>query len=241
MSPVARYDQVAGFYVAEVGDAVTDPGTAGVLRLAGDVRRRRLLDLACGQGRVARELARRGARVVGLDLSAELIAGARDAERSAPLGITYVVGDASRTDGLEAASFDGVVCNYGLSDIDDLGGALDTATTLLRPGGFLVFSILHPCFPGWGDDVSGSWPPDRGYFAEGWWRTQARSSTIRHRVGANHRTISTYLNELARRRLLVASALEPPTPPAWRSGNPAAEPVPTFLVLRCQKTEPTAP
>jgi SAM-dependent methyltransferase len=188
MCSVARYDQAADFYVAEVGDAVTDPGTAGLLRLAGDVGHRRLLDLACGQGRVARELARRGARVVGVDISAALIARAGDAERAAPLGIAYVVGDASRVLGLEVDSFDGVVCNYGLSDVDDLGGALDSVTSLLRPGGFLVFSILHPCFPGWGDDVSSSWPPGRGYFAEGWWRRRAllRDPPPRWRQPPNH-------------------------------------------------------
>jgi Methyltransferase domain len=82
----SRYDEIADFYVAEVGDSVTDPGTTGLLELVGDVRGKRLLDVACGQGRVSRALGRRQARVVGLDLSAPLIEQARTAERYDPLG-----------------------------------------------------------------------------------------------------------------------------------------------------------
>lgn len=61
MASIARYDPVADFYMAEVGDAIDDPATAALLGLIGDVAGSRLLDLACGQGRVTRELARRGA------------------------------------------------------------------------------------------------------------------------------------------------------------------------------------
>jgi 2-polyprenyl-3-methyl-5-hydroxy-6-metoxy-1,4-benzoquinol methylase len=62
---MARYDRMADFYHRAIGDDVTDPATAALLHLLGDVRGSRLMDLACGQGRVARTLARRGALVVG--------------------------------------------------------------------------------------------------------------------------------------------------------------------------------
>jgi 2-polyprenyl-3-methyl-5-hydroxy-6-metoxy-1,4-benzoquinol methylase len=53
-----------------------------------------VLDVACGHGRITRELARRRAgRVVGLDVSAQLIQKATAAELSAPLGIRYVNDD----------------------------------------------------------------------------------------------------------------------------------------------------
>jgi hypothetical protein len=98
-----------------------------------------------------------------------------------------------------------------------------------------VFSILHPCFPGWGPDVSGSWPTGRGYYQEGWWRSEAVSSGIRRRVGANHRTLSTYLNALAKCHLALQHAMEPSPPWAqWRSQQPDQDPVPVFFVARCQ-------
>ena len=197
------------FYLAEMGEAVTDPGTAALLELVGPVHGRRVLDLACGHGRVTRELIRRGATVTGLDISDALLTRGRTAEQVAPLGARYIHGDAAGSVDLPAGSFDSVVCNYGLSDIDDLAGALANVHTLLRPGRAFVFSLLHPCFPGWGNDVASSWSPGHGYFAEGWWRSDARASNLRRRVGANHRTIATYLNELAAHDLAVQRVLEP--------------------------------
>jgi ubiquinone/menaquinone biosynthesis C-methylase UbiE len=114
-----------------MSEAVTDPGTAALLELAGLVDGRRVLDLACGHGRVTRELIRRG----GLDISDALLVRARAAEQVAPLGARYIHGDAAGSLELPAGSFDSVVCNYGLSDIDDLAGALANVHHLLRPGG----------------------------------------------------------------------------------------------------------
>jgi 2-polyprenyl-3-methyl-5-hydroxy-6-metoxy-1,4-benzoquinol methylase len=231
----ARYDEVADFYVAEVGESVAgaDRAAAELLLLVGDVRGSDVLDLACGHGRVSRELARQGARVTGIDLAVKLVGYARESERVRPMGITYVVGDVAVGDCLRPASFDCVVCHFGFSDIDHLSGTLRTVRSVLRPGGRFVFSILHPCFPGWGVEVSSSWPPGAGYFREGWWRSEARSSRIRQAVGSNHRTLSTYVNALVDHGLTVERMAEPSPPPSWLEQDDSQDPVPTFLVVRC--------
>jgi SAM-dependent methyltransferase len=231
----ARYDQIAGFYDATAGQAVTDPATAALLELAGDVRGLRLLEVACGQGRVARELARRGAHVTGLDISAALLGLARAWEEHEPRGIAYVRADAAAPGVLHGEVFGGVVCNYGLSDIDDLGGLLANVARLLRPGGWFVFSLLHPCFPGWDRDAPSSWPPDQGYYHEGWWL--AGSPGFRGKVGANHRMLSTYLNALAAHGLVPERVAEPRPEPDWQQRRPGAAPVPLYLVARCRSTE----
>lgn len=76
------------------------------------------------------------------------------AERAEPLGIDYVHGSCSHAETLAGARFDVVVCHHRLADIDDLDGCLATVARVLEPGGRFSFSMLHPCFPGWGDDVS---------------------------------------------------------------------------------------
>ena len=169
MKGLARYDEIANFYDDAVGDDLSDPAAAALLRLIPEVRERRVLDLACGQGRVSRELARRGAVVVGADISSALLDLARTIEQATPLGITFVHADVTSSEALLDDSFDGVVCHFGLSDIDDLAAAIKSVARLLRLGGWFVFSILHPCFPGWCDDAPSSWPTGRGYFSEGWW------------------------------------------------------------------------
>jgi len=83
----ARYDEVADDYAAMFGDQLDDPATSALLELLGEVLGLHLLDAPCGQGRVARDLARRGAKVVGVDLSVVLLGKAREFEESASLGV----------------------------------------------------------------------------------------------------------------------------------------------------------
>ena len=58
-----------------------------------------------------------------------------------------------------------------------------------------------------GVDALPSWPPARGYAAEGWWTTG--SAGVRGHVGAHHRTLSTYLNAVLRAGLDFDSFTEP--------------------------------
>ena len=81
--PEARYDAVADFY-ATAFNAIDNPAGAALLNLVGSPAGLRILDLACGHGRITRELARRGADVTGADISAALIGKARQAEKGTP-------------------------------------------------------------------------------------------------------------------------------------------------------------
>ena len=236
MSTSARYDQVADFYEDFAPDRYDDPPMAALLRLVGDVTSLRLLDLACGHGRLARELARRRAQIVGIDISSALLDKARAREQVEPLGIAYVHADAAAPETLAGEVFDGVVCSFGLTDIDDLDGAVATIARVLRAGGFFAFSMLHPCFPGSAaNQASASWSPGRGYYDEGWWRAPGPPHGLRPRVGANHRMLSTYLNTLARANLLAEEVAEPAPGPAWVQAASAEDPVPIYLVARCRR------
>jgi SAM-dependent methyltransferase len=232
----ARYDVVADFYDAGFSDP-HDPVLTALLDLLGPPQGRRVLDLACGHGRVAREVAAHGAAVVGVDLSAALLGKARAQEDAEPLGIRYVHADAAAVPELEDASFDAVVCNFGLADIDALDEALATIRRVLRAGGSFVFSILHPCFAG-AATVAGTWPADRDYRDEGFWIADSRYSTLRRQVGANHRTLSTYVNALSRQGLLITAMSEPSAPQEWNTDERSeAARLPVFLVVHCTKAD----
>jgi len=235
--PAARYDAVADWY--GVGDDQSLPATHSLLGLIGSVRGLRALDLACGHGPISRELARRGAAVVGIDLSPRLLARAREAEYTDQLGITYLAADATSTGILNGDQFDIVVCHFGLTDIDDLDGALATTARLMAPGGTFVFSILHPCFPGFGE-TSGSWPSNGSYWDQGWWRADGSCSVLRRRVGSNHRTLSTYINALQRHGLVITALDEPPASETLAAGRPEVAKLPLYLILRCgqQRRDP---
>ena len=114
--------------------------------LCGDVDGLEVLDLGCGSGYFAREMASAGARVMGVDISPKMIAHARRLEADAPLGITYHECDAAAIGELVAAGqFDLVTSCMALQDMPDVPGVLGQARRALRDGGRLVVSITHPC------------------------------------------------------------------------------------------------
>ncbi|WP_433157192.1 class I SAM-dependent methyltransferase [Kribbella sp. CA-247076] len=215
----ASYDDVAAEYDEWVGAgaALDDPTFT---ELIGDVAGQRVCVVACGQGREARFLAARGAVVTGVDLSGKLIEKARSHETS--LAITYQQGDAHTLEGLADDSFDGVVCYMALMDIPNLDDALRSMARVLRPGGWFVVSITHPCFkaPATGelvDHVDQSVRRTVGkYFVEGYWDGPGAHRNALP-VGAYHRTLSTYVNSLTAAGLVIDQFREPPQDtPVWR-------------------------
>src|SRR6185295_9228532 len=61
--------------------------------VCGNVKGLSILDVGCGAGYFAREMAQRGARVIGVDISPRMIEHARSQEAEASLGNVYHVGD----------------------------------------------------------------------------------------------------------------------------------------------------
>jgi SAM-dependent methyltransferase len=103
------------------------------------------LDIGCGEGTNTRLLAKLGARMRGIDLAPTFIRHADASESADPLGIGYEVGDAMALP-YPDGSFDFAASFMCLMDVPDPGRALSEARRVLRPGGFVQFSILHPCF-----------------------------------------------------------------------------------------------
>jgi ubiquinone/menaquinone biosynthesis C-methylase UbiE len=130
------------------------------VELCGDVRGLRLLDVGCGSGYFARQMAERGARVTGADLSPRMVEHARRLEAAAPLGVEYHVCDAAALAGRFAAgSFDVVTSCMALQDMPDVPAVLSAVHAVLRAGGRFVASITHPCsdtpFRRWEKDDAG--------------------------------------------------------------------------------------
>ena len=120
------------------------------LRLLGLNRGERVLDIACGNGQFARELARNGADVLAFDFSQTFIQRARQhTEAEGISSIEYRVVDATDEGQLRALgdhSFDAAVCTMALMDIPTIEPLLTTLPSLLKPPGRFVFSVQHPCF-----------------------------------------------------------------------------------------------
>jgi ubiquinone/menaquinone biosynthesis C-methylase UbiE len=103
------------------------------------------LDIGCGEGHNTRLLAKRRALVTAIDISEVFIAHAKQLEEQEPLGIDYRVTSAVELPFADA-TFDFATAFMSLMDIPETDRALAEAYRILKPGGFLQFSITHPCF-----------------------------------------------------------------------------------------------
>lgn len=99
---------------------------------------RRVADLGCGEGWLARALAARGCKVVGIDGSPELIAAARELGGARFEAIAY-----ANLDVHALGRFDAAVFNFALLD-DDLRTPLAAAHSLLTDRGSLFVQTVHP-------------------------------------------------------------------------------------------------
>ena len=139
----SHYDSFAEAYSAqnETGLFNAHYERPAMLRLAGDVAGRRILDAGCGSGPLAAVLRDAGADVTGLDVSAAMVDLARqrlgeDADlHVADLGAPLPFAD---------DEFDDVVASLVLHYLEDWSGPLAELHRVLKPGGRLLLSVNHP-------------------------------------------------------------------------------------------------
>jgi len=95
----------------------------------------RLLDMATGPGYVAAAAAARGARAVGIDFSAPMVARARELNPA----VEFQEGDAEALSFADA-SFDAVVMNFGILHLARPERAVNEAARVLKPGSRFAFT-----------------------------------------------------------------------------------------------------
>jgi len=103
------------------------------------------LDIGCGEGHNTRLLAKRGARLTALDISPVFVRYARRMEEQPPLAVDYHVASAVELPFADA-TFDFATGFMSFMCIPETDRVLAEAYRVLKPNGFLQFSITHPCY-----------------------------------------------------------------------------------------------
>jgi SAM-dependent methyltransferase len=232
------WEQHAGWWQREFTDGADPEYEEQILPL---VERhlsgaRRVLDVGCGEGQVARRAAALGAAVVGVDPTPAQIVAAR--QRAA--GPRYVLADAEHLP-VADGTFDAVVMCLVIEHLDPFEPAIEEMARVLEPDGTCLLLLNHPLL-----QTPGSGWIDDHILEEQYWRVGpylCPDATVEEVApGVNlpfmHRPLSRYVHVMGAVGLLIEDMEEPPPPPgfiaeSWQYGE--ASTIPRLMLLRARR------
>ncbi len=215
------------------------------LRLLGDVRGLRILEIGCGGGQCCIAFARQGAHVTGLDLSDEQITFARDLAKQAGVDVRFVQGDAVDLGAFQNGSRDILFSTYTFHYVEQMAASLRECARVLASRGRLVFCLDHPfrdCFHDDEGDETVIYPV-RSYFDGSPLRWTFAASGVP--MITYHRTVSEWVEMLHAAGFRLLRMLEP-EPPAemldaiWPEDGALAplRMAPQTIIFVAEKMEP---
>jgi malonyl-CoA O-methyltransferase len=137
LAPQAAYALWATSYPPRPHNRLMEIEQAAVLELLPEVKGRRALDAGCGTGRYLLALKARGAWVAGVDLSQPMLRYAREISPRLSRATLCALP-------LTSATLDVVVSGLALGDVRELGVALRELARVVKPGGHVIYSVVHP-------------------------------------------------------------------------------------------------
>ena len=204
--------------------------TEADLRLLGDVKGKRVLELGCGGAQASIAFAKQGATAIGVDFSVAQLDHARDLCEAEEVRVELRHGDMADLAFLRADSIDIAFSAFAFGYVEDLNRVFRQVHRVLKVGAPLVFSLPHPAarlLPGPGSGVVG--PGPRSYFD----KRPYESSWGGVRSPAYHHTFSDLYMGLARSSYRVDLVLEPEPMLGGAGGGIAM--VPPALIIRARK------
>lgn len=118
-----------------------------LMRLVGPMPGENILDLACGQGFFSRALDATGAKVIGVDISKELIEIAKNENRkSGNHRAEFYATPSHQLSMIRSGSVDKIIIVLALQNIEKMKETFEECSRVLRPEGKLFFVLNHPAF-----------------------------------------------------------------------------------------------
>jgi SAM-dependent methyltransferase len=236
----AAWDRYAAAYQARAQLSTSSANygpeipTEATLRLLGDVKGKRVLELGCGGAQASIAFAKQGATAIGVDFSAQQLAFARRLCEREDVRVELRQGDLADLAFLRADSIDLVFSSYAFGYVDDLNRVFRQVHRVLKNGAPLVFSLPHPASELFDCDGPEPLAVRRSYFDK---------APIDNEIGGvvftdYHHTFADIYMGLARSSYRVDLVLEPePSPssrrtPEWQD---AYLYVPRTLIVRARK------
>jgi len=209
--------------------------TEDELRLLGDLKGKRVVELGCGDARASIAFAKQGATAIAVDSDSRALAGARALVDQEEVRVELRLGDLADLAFLRADSVDLVFSAFAFGQVEDLNRILRQAHRVLKVGAPIVFSLPHPAYAMLAEDETQPLRIGRSYFDRSPGRRPAADGG--ELVEYPH-TIEEIFAGLLRASYRVDAVLEPeprtggPRTPQWRE---AFRFVPRTLIIRARK------
>ena len=144
---IARFDAVAARWWDPEGEMRPlhhlNPVRLAYVERDGSLHGRRVLDVGCGGGLLSEAMARRGARVTGLDLAADVLEVARAHARGSGIQVNYQLEAAEDHARLHGGHYDMVTCMEMLEHVPDPPAVVTALAALVKPGGAVFLSTIN--------------------------------------------------------------------------------------------------
>jgi SAM-dependent methyltransferase len=236
----AAWDQLSAWYqanaylptdVVHYGNDVPDESE---LRLCGDVKGKRVLELGCGAAQNSIAFAKQGAKAIGVDASAAQLAYGRRLAEAEEVKVELHEGDLADLGFVTSGSIDLAFSANSLNFVDDINRAFRQVHRVLKADAPFVFSVPHPVRLAVNPDS------DPALLLR---RALSDNSSVKRRwndveLTEYPRSISTLFTGLQRANFRVDTILEPETRPGrnhsalWREVDAS---IPPILVMRARK------
>jgi ubiquinone/menaquinone biosynthesis C-methylase UbiE len=225
-----------------------------LLRILGDIKGKKILDLACGQGQFSRIMQNVGAYVTGVDLGKELITLAESHNKSIKETgvhkVTYFTGSADDLYMIKDASVERVVCVLALQNIENLQKTIEEAGRVLVKEGSFIFVLNHPSFRNprqthWGYDEAQNKQYRRidEYMSESHVKIDMTpgSAAKKKFTVSFHRPLQVYVKALTKQNFVVTrleewvSHRESEKGPKQKAENVSRKEIPLFMCIEVKK------
>ena len=190
------------------------------LKLLGNVKGKKILEIGCGGGQCSIAFAKQGAKCIGLDLSKEQLKHAEELAKKEKVSVKFLKHDIQTLKGIKSKNYDIVFSAFALQYIPDLTKCFREVNRVLKKGGIFVFSFDHPFYSTLSTET---FKIIHNYNKSGKIEeTETWPDGSKHKFVAYVRKFSDIFGSVLKANLVIEKIIEPfdkKTEKAWKKGN----------------------
>lgn len=210
------------------------------MKLLGNVEGKNILEIGCGGAQCGIALAKKGAKVIGIDISEEQLKYARKLAKNNCVDLKLFCGNMENLGQIESNSQDIVFSSWALAYIGNLSSCFTEIHRVLKKGGIVVFSLNHPF---WTIINSSTFRIRRSYFDVGPHREPWKKGIFT----IYHHKMSDIINAIVGSHLVLEKVIEPDSRKEYKEDfwmenyeeekKEAMKFVPRNLIIKAKKTD----